>query len=258
VEIGLKKIIILNKKEGETPLEALESFRSKNKEYKDVKMTYAGRLDPMASGLLLILTGEETKNKDKYNKLDKEYEFEILFGFATDTYDVLGKVICVRQDLTQRKELEQEIKENLKYFEGKFIQTYPIYSSKTVRGKQLFEYARNGEAVELPSRDVNVKSLKFIKLRKINSKNLRNNVSKRISKVQGDFRQKEILKLWRKNLKFERGESLLKTYFICSFYVKCSSGTYIRSISNSLGEKIGIPALAFSIKRTKVGKYKLP
>jgi tRNA U55 pseudouridine synthase TruB len=59
----MKKIILINKKEGETPLEALEFFRKKNKQYQDLKMTYAGRLDPMASGLLLLLAGEETKKK---------------------------------------------------------------------------------------------------------------------------------------------------------------------------------------------------
>ena len=73
----MKKVILLNKKEGETPLEALEVFRKRKtkqkKEYKDVKMTYAGRLDPMAEGLLIILTGEECKNKEKYLVLDKEY-----------------------------------------------------------------------------------------------------------------------------------------------------------------------------------------
>ena len=88
----MKKILILHKKEGETPLEALNVFRFKNKKYKDVKMTYAGRLDTLVSGLLLVLTGDTVKEKEKYLKLNKEYEFKILFGFATDTYDVLGKV----------------------------------------------------------------------------------------------------------------------------------------------------------------------
>lgn len=246
-----KKILLLNKKEGETPLEALEFFRKKNKKYQDFKMTYAGRLDPMASGLLLILAGSETKNKEKYLGLDKEYEFEVLFGFTTDTYDILGKITsCVRQDLTQ-PDLKREIQKNLKYFTGKFIQEYPIYSSKTVAGKQLFEYARAGLEVELPSREVNVKSLKFIKLRKINSKKLLENIEKRIKKVNGDFRQKEILKIWHKNLN-EQGLPLLN---IASFKIKCSSGTYVRGVANSLGEKMGIPALAFSIKRTKVGKF---
>ena len=64
----MKKVIVLNKKEGETPLEAMEAFRASNKQYKDFKMTYAGRLDPMASGLLLVLVGDEVKNKEKYLK----------------------------------------------------------------------------------------------------------------------------------------------------------------------------------------------
>ncbi|MEI7709727.1 MAG: hypothetical protein WCI76_03360 [bacterium] len=249
----LKNILLLNKKEGETPLEALDAFRNKNKKYKDEKMTYAGRLDPMASGLLLVLSGEETKNKEKYLKLDKEYEFEILFGFATDTYDILGKVNnSHRSDLWGKGELEKKIKDNLKYFRGKFVQEYPIYSSKTVAGKQLFEYAREDLEVELPSREVFVKKLQFIKLRKINNKKLLENIEKRIKKVNGDFRQEEIVKIWRKVLIHEQGLSLL---MIASLKIKCGSGTYVRGIANSLGEKMGIPALAFSIKRTKVGKW---
>ena len=72
--INLKKVILLNKKIGETPLQALERFRLRHKTYKEVKMTYAGRLDPMASGLLLVLAGEEIKNKEKYLGLDTEYQ----------------------------------------------------------------------------------------------------------------------------------------------------------------------------------------
>ena len=258
-----KKILLLNKKEGETPLFALENFRQKHKIYKDVKMTYAGRLDPMASGLLLVLAGEETKNKEKYLALDKEYEFGVLFGVATDTYDILGKVIsCVRQDLTQI-ELQKEIKKNLKYFTGKFIQKYPIYSSKTVKGKQLFQYARDGENVEIPEREVFVKKIKFLKLRKIKRAQLLTNIERRIKKVKGpastgqggDFRQDEILKLWRDKLNI-KNSILSNEFFIASFKIKCSSGTYVRGIANSLGEKIGIGALAFSIKRTKIGNLR--
>jgi tRNA pseudouridine55 synthase len=227
----------------------------KNKQYKEVSMTYAGRLDPMASGVLVILTGEECKNKEKYLKLDKEYEFEVLFGFATDTYDILGKVTpcvrpCLTQDLTQ-KELEKSIKNNLKYFKGKFTQGYPVYSSKTVDGKQLFEYARGGEEVEAPVHEVEVKSLKFLKIKKITSKKLLENIERRIAKVDGDFRQKEILKIWQKNLKNKKDN-----FYVASFHIKCGSGTYVRSISNDLGEKVDIGALALTIIRTKVGKWR--
>jgi tRNA pseudouridine55 synthase len=247
----MKSVLILNKKEGETPLEALDNFRSKNKKYKYEKMTYAGRLDPMASGLLLVLAGAGVKNKDKYLALDKEYEFEILFGFATDTYDVLGKVTKYENT---RQDLVFLVKNNLKQFTGKFIQKYPIYSSKTVRGVQLFEYARASKEVEIPEREVWVKNLKFLKLRKMSKSILLKNIEKRIKKVniKNDFRQKEILKIWRKILSRQG----LDKIFVGSFRVKCSSGTYVRGIANSLGEKIGIPTLAFSIKRTKIGKWR--
>lgn len=247
----MKKFIILNKKEGETPLEALDRLRARNKKYKDIKMTYAGRLDPMASGLLLVLLGDEVKNKEKYLKLDKEYEFEILFGFATDTYDILGRILDGLIRPNSPIELEEKIKNNLKFFLGKFVQRYPIYSSKTVKGKPLFEYGREDKEVEIPEREVNVKSLKFLNLRKVSRQSLLKNIEKRIKKVRGDFRQEEILSAWRELL----CTSAWKYVYIGSFEIKCSSGTYVRSISNSLGEKIGIPALAYSIKRTKIGKY---
>lgn len=247
----MKNFFVINKKEGETPLQCLESFRMKKKIDKDVPMTYAGRLDPMASGVLIILVGEECKNKERYLRLDKEYEFEVLFGFSTDTYDILGK-ICARKDLAQIKDLEKEIKKNLKFFKGKIVQKYPLYSSKTVAGKQLHEYARGGEEVEAPEHEVNVKSLKLLKIRKINSKTLLNNIEKRIAKVNGDFRQKEILKIWRQEL---GAEKMPKHFFCASFSARVSSGTYIRTISHELGTRLGIPALAFAIKRTKVGKF---
>ena len=248
----MKKILLFNKNGWETPLQALDRFRLSHKAYQDLKMTYAGRLDPMASGLLLVLVDEEIKNKEKYLALNKEYEFEILFGVATDTYDILGKVTKTLRSCLRVQELEQKIKEKIKNFTGKFIQKYPMYSSKTVKGKQLFEYARSGEMVEAPEREVSVTELKFLKLRKITSKQLLENIERRIRKIKGDFRQKEILKIWQKKLR-QQGESLL----IGKFKIKCGSGTYVRGIANSLGDKIDIPALAFSIKRTKIGGWML-
>lgn len=247
----MQKVIVLNKKEGETPLQALEFFRAKHKEYKDLKMTYAGRLDPMASGVLLVLAGEETKNKDKYLGLDKEYDFEILFGFATDTYDILGKVIKARNLIAKKEDLEKIIQKELKNFKGKIIQAYPIYSSKTVLGKQLFQYAREGEIVEIPEREIDVKKINLIKIKRIKGDALKNKIHKRIGSVVGDFRQKEILKIWDKMIDENQ------YYFVASLSVKCGSGTYVRGITNSLGENINIPALAWSIKRTKVGRYNI-
>lgn len=218
-------------------------------------MTYAGRLDPMARGVLLVLVGEEVKEKEKYLNLDKEYEFEVLFGFATDTYDILGKVLNDSKLKITNYKLTERIKKELINFTGEFKQKYPMYSSKTVKGKPLFSYARNFKKVEVPSREVKVKSLKFLKIRKINNKKLLANIQKRIKKVKGDFRQAEILKIWHKKL--SKKNNFYLNFYIGSFKIKCSSGTYVRGIAYSLGKEIKIPSLAYSIKRTRVGKYVL-
>lgn len=249
-----KKFYLVNKKEGETPLESLEVFRIKNKIPLDIPMTYAGRLDPLASGLLIILSGEECKNKEKYLNLDKEYEFSVLFGFKTDTYDILGKVITEGNPMYTKEDLEKLIKRNLKYFKGKIIQKYPIYSSKTVAGKPLFTYARENTKVEIPEREVDVKNLKYLNLKKVSSKKLLKDIEIRINKVKGDFRQKEILHIWKKEL---NDEKMPKHFFVASFTAKVTSGTYVRTIANDLGDKISIPSLALSIKRTKIGKWSL-
>jgi tRNA pseudouridine55 synthase len=250
----VKKVIVLNKKEGETPLESLEKFRRKNKEYNDLSMTYAGRLDPMAGGVLIVLVGDEIKKKEKYLNFKKEYEFEILFGFATDTYDILGKVVKNYKLQIKNYELTKKIEDNLKYFIGKFKQKYPLYSSKTVMGKQLFKYARSNEEVEVPEREVFVGSLKFNKIKTIKRKKFLENIEKRINKIKGDFRQKEILNIWKRNLSSGKKE---KKFYIASFKIKCGSGTYIRGIANSFGDRVNIPALAYSIKRTKIGKFEI-
>lgn len=246
----MRKIIVLNKKEGETPLLALEFFRIKNKKYKDSKMTYAGRLDPLASGLLVLLVDEEIKNKEKYLALEKEYDFEVLFGFATDTYDILGKIIHSNMGADFGINiLKEKIQENLKSFLGESLQKYPMYSSKTVKGKPLFVYAREDKKVEIPERKIFIKKLKLEKITEIDNKKLFKNIDKRIKKVKGDFRQKEILDFWQKNL------TIKNNFYIASFKIKCSSGTYVRSVANLLGDKLKVPALAFSIKRTKIGKW---
>ncbi|HOO47930.1 MAG TPA: hypothetical protein PLV35_00780, partial [Candidatus Paceibacterota bacterium] len=174
-----------------------------------------------------------------------------LFGFATDTYDILGKI--KEKDLIKikREKIKKDIENELKNFKGKIKQKYPAYSSKTVKGKPLFYYARKGEDIEPPERLVEIKKIKFLKIKKIKGQKLIQEINKRISKVKGDFRQKEIKKSWLD--KIDKKES----YFIASFNIKCSSGTYVRVLANTLGQKIKMPALAYKIERIKIGKYKI-
>ena len=234
---------MLYKNRGETPLECLERFKKDNPEYTDEKMTYAGRLDPLAEGLLLVLAGEECKNKEKYLGLDKEYEVDVLFGFATDTYDILGKVVNTGnpQDFSVGNILQS--------FVGKFSQKYPAYSSK------YFNKAKSGELDEdeIDSKEVEIKSIELMGQRTISKSDLNSYIQDSIALVSGDFRQKEILEIWQKEL----AQTIVSDFPIISIKVSCTSGTYMRSLVNSIGEKVGIPALTFNIKRTKVGEYVL-
>nr|MBP6883779.1 hypothetical protein [Candidatus Paceibacterota bacterium] len=127
---------------------------------------------------------------------------------------------------------------------------YPVYSSRTVNGRPLFEYARKGVKLIPPEREVHVRSLVFNKIEVIDAESLLKNIQNRVSRVQGDFRQNEILKVWEKKLVKNKNH-----FFIANFHIKCESGTYVRAIAHDLGEKVGVPALAFSIKRTKIGKW---
>ena len=226
-------VLKLNKKVGETPLECLNRFRKSHSEYKDEKMTYAGRLDPLASGLLLVLVGEECKNKENYLGLDKEYEVEVLFGFATDTGDILGLV--TGQKNTKLKLVE--IKKCLPFFIEKKIRAYPKYSSPALAGAKVLEKA--GE----------IKSIKFLSSKYISSQILLKNIQKRISLVRGDFRQTKILARWGIMLGKNEGK-----YLTIKLKIHCSSGVYMRQLAEEIGQKFSVSSLAFGIKRTKLGQ----
>ncbi|MEK7646438.1 MAG: hypothetical protein AAB381_01975 [Patescibacteria group bacterium] len=241
-----KWAVTINKNLGETPLEALERFRAEQialgrVELADVPMTYAGRLDPMAEGKLLILIGEECKQKEKYLGLDKTYEVEVLFGIETDTYDILGLAKIHLQGQSDKKVVTST-------YIGTFTQTYPPYSSKTVDGKQLHTLARADELPEeLPTKEVEIYSIEKLEDKKISAPDLLNLIQQRIALVKGDFRQKEIFEKWNEVLAHS-----VQTFPVIKLKVTCSSGTYMRSLAQRIGKEMGMGACALSIKRTEI------
>ncbi len=245
-------ILNLYKEVGETPLECLIRFREFHKEYENVKMTYAGRLDPMAEGVLVVLAGsiQEAKKKEIL-EFDKEYEFEILWGFETDTYDVLGLVTQVGEEPT--KNFDKRLPKLLGDAFKRKTQEYPPYSSRTVGGKSLFEWSREGRIseIDIPTRHIKIFSLDHIETRRVLQEEVLASIKEKISKVNGDFRQQDILKKWDESIE-EGGYALISR---CKGSV--SSGTYIRSLVYHLGKEMGSGALAYSIKRTRVGNYRI-
>jgi tRNA pseudouridine55 synthase len=248
----METICTVYKKRGETPLEALENLRLKENIAPEVSMTYAGRLDPMAEGLIIILVGDACKeeNKKKYLGLDKTYELEILVGFDTDTHDLLGLVQNIKTDVDQ-KEILKKVQNEMQTWIGEFEQTYPLYSSKTVSGKQLFTYGQSGEAVKLPTHIVRVNSLTYMSSRTIQGEALENYLDENIKKVTGDFRQSEILQTWHEKLSSMQKQAFL----VVKFEVVCGAGMYVRQLVHDIGKNISTPLLMFSLKRTRVGNY---
>lgn len=255
-------LYIIQKYEGETLALLLERVRRENGLSADIPLTYAGRLDPMAEGLVIILAGEECKKKDQYLGLDKVYEYEVLFGVETDTFDILGLPTPRSQLLTSNKSLNNDFESKVKTIVEKFIghqtQVYPPYSSKTINGVPLFQLAREGKIDEtmLPKIDIEIYSHEFLGIREISRDELLAQVEQRIKKVEGDFRQSEILSVWYSAI-YNIQDTTYK-FSIASFRISCSSGTYIRRIASDMGKILGAGAIAWKIKRTKIGDYKLP
>lgn len=240
-------VITLYKEIGETPLEALKHFKSTHPKYKDEPMTYAGRLDPMAEGLLLVLSGTELKDKDKYQKLKKTYIADILFGIESDTQDILGLI----KDGGKSNVSKEQIRSVINQISGNIEIELPHYASYKIRGKPLFWWARQNriKEIEIPKRTITVSS-SFISLKTENGKEIKNKATKKITLVQGDFRQNEIISLW-------NTIDVKKNYIIAKVKFECSSGTYIRSLVSIIGKKLKTPTLLFHLKRTEVGDYSI-
>lgn len=179
------------------------------------KIGHGGTLDPLATGLLILATNDNTKKLHNILGLDKEYEFEILFGLSTKTGDMEGKKLEDAEVVSVNK---KELENCLGNLTGKINLTVPKYSAVKMKGKKLYDISRKGNNIDntdLPVRENKIYKLKLIKLYK--------NKKRQIAKC----------------------------------IVKCSSGTYIRSLTEKIGEQLNIPATTYNIRRTRVGDYNL-
>ncbi len=169
---------------------------------------HTGTLDPFAEGVLPIAIGKATRLIE-FLQDDKEYLAEISFGHSTTTYDREGEVIFAEQPV-KKVELEM-LKEALKLFEGEISQVPPIYSAIKVKGKKLYEYAREGKEVEIESRKVFIEKIE-------------------LKSFDAEKQTAEVL-------------------------IKCSKGTYIRSIAHDLGQNLGCGAYLSKLVRTQAGDF---
>ena len=230
---------------GLTPLQHIEALKEQNILPKDKKISYVGRLDPMAHGIMIYLVGDYCKKQEIYQNLPKKYIFKIAIGFETDTYDILGKIKNI--GITNINQLK--FNKELQKFVGTYDQQYPPFSSKRVNGKALWEHAldNNINNINIPFNKISVLYLKILNNSVIKFDELQENIIYKIKQMKSNnFRNKEILECWRK-IKMNNSISIFE------IEASVSTGTYIRSICHNLGLNLDTFAIAYDILRIKQG-----
>jgi len=212
----MEKVLIIDKPKGFTSYDVVARA---GRLFPEQKVGHAGTLDPLATGILIILIGRATKRQSEFMNLDKEYLAEIVLGMATDTYDAEGKIIGAASTKQLKPLNREKILLALKSFQGKITQTVPPYSAVKVRGHRLYQLARQGkiDLSTLPKRTIEIRDLKLIAFQPLTRSFL----------------------------------PRLKLKIICS------KGTYIRSLTFDLGKELKVGAYLLNLKRSRVGPFTL-
>lgn len=199
-------IIVINKPKGCTSHDIVYKVKKMYGE----KVGHTGTLDPNATGVLPILIGNGTKLSKYLINHDKTYVATIQLGVKTDTADSEGVEI-------QTKPVSKQIYENqfiesvIQTFVGTQTQTPPMYSAIKVKGKKLYEYARKGQEVDIPTRQITIYGIKIVEINEADNQII--------------------------------------------IEVKCSKGTYIRSLCEDIAEKLETVGYMKELMRTQVGEF---
>jgi tRNA pseudouridine55 synthase len=150
------EVLLVDKPYGWTSFDVVNKLRWNLKQafkVKKIKVGHAGTLDPLASGLLIVCVGKQTKNIDAYMAEAKTYTGTFLLGKTTPSFDLETEY---NESFSVDHITESLIEETAKGFLGEQHQTAPIYSAKQIDGKRAYLYAREGKEVELKSHVINI------------------------------------------------------------------------------------------------------
>ena len=200
---GLSGVINVYKEKGYTSHDVVAIIR---KILKTKKVGHTGTLDPQAQGVLPVCVGRATKIASLITSEGKSYRAELILGITTDTGDITG---TITNKIDEVNITEQKIREALNFFTGGYMQVPPMYSAVKVKGKKLYELARNGQTAERPAR--------FVKISNI---------------TPGTFDGSKI-----------------------TMDIDCGKGTYIRSLCEDIGKRLGCGGCMGGLERTKSGVF---
>lgn len=234
----VNKVICIDKKVGISSYDVIRDIKKKLiseglslKGPNKVKVGHAGTLDPFASGVLLILLGDATKKFDYFQTQKKVYEVTGLIGLSTDSYDITGKITNI--DNWFLESIGQDV------FTEDILKKYKNITEedKTKLKNNILNSLKKqtGEIDQMPP---------AFSAKKINGKKAYELARKGIE-----------VKLASKKVNIYSNELIDFNYPFFSLRVECSSGTYIRTIIDDIGKDIGVPCVAYSLRRTRIGEY---
>ena len=147
-------ILYVNKQAGKTSFDIVNEISNI---FGIQKVGHTGTLDPLAEGVLVVTLGKAAKVAELLTAEDKEYVAGVLLGVETDTLDITGKVVK-----SKPVDLSKDLEKVINSYKKTYMQEVPIYSAIKVKGKKLYEYARENKPVELPKKEVTIKQIKLL------------------------------------------------------------------------------------------------
>ncbi len=157
------KVLLFNKDKEWTSFDLVNKARNlirKSFDIKKIKVGHAGTLDPLATGLLIVCAGKETKNINQYQDLSKTYITNIKLGESTPSFDLETEV---DKRLPFEHITKQQVVNVIESYVGTIEQIPPMYSAINVNGKRAYQLARKGETVELKKREIQIYSINILK-----------------------------------------------------------------------------------------------
>jgi tRNA pseudouridine55 synthase len=155
------QVLLIDKPLGWTSFQVVNKVRwliRQGFDIKKIKVGHAGTLDPLASGLLILCTGKFTKQIETYQAQHKEYTGTITLGGTTPSYDLETQI---DQKFAIAGITQEAINKAREQFVGDIMQQPPIFSALKKEGKRLYEYARAGETVDIPKREVHISAFEI-------------------------------------------------------------------------------------------------
>jgi tRNA pseudouridine55 synthase len=239
-------ILIIDKPAGITSHDVVARVR---RILRTKRVGHTGTLDPFATGVMVILVGKATRLAQFLDKDRKEYVAAVRFGFETETGDLTG---APKETQITNYELRiADVEAALTDFRGEIMQTPPMYSAKKIEGKKLYELARKGIEIERQPVSVNIYELELVDTPEREGSGDGGVPGPNYQPANASGGESAAAAAAENKAQSSKIEDQI------TIRVACSAGTYIRTLAEDIGRRIGTGAHLAALRRTGAGRFDL-